>query len=69
MKDNINTRTAQVLINGGWQDIEPIDIKEGMTIRMFEPDEKPVLGVDGSTEFVAKSEVYYLSYGVIGFDC
>jgi hypothetical protein len=69
MKDNINTRTAQVLINNEWVDINPIEIKKGMTFRMFESDGVQVVGVGYTTDFVAESDAYYMENGVISVKC
>lgn len=57
--DNINTRTAEILINGVWEKINPIDIKKGMTFRMFEETEEPVVGKKGISSWVATSNAYY----------
>lgn len=51
-------RTAQVLINDKWIDIEFKNIKEGDKFRLFEPDGTIVKDNDGNTEFIATSNPY-----------
>lgn len=39
---DVNTRMSEILVDGEWQSINPIDIKKGMIFRMFEDDGTPV---------------------------
>ena len=59
-----NTRTSEVLINGEWQSIKPIDIKNGMIFRLFESDGESVTwGIVDS--WTALSDAYLTEDGVI----
>lgn len=62
-----NTRMSEILIDGDWQSISPINIKKGMTFRMFEEDGAPVTWEDVSS-WVALSDAYYMKNGVIAVD-
>jgi len=62
-----NTRMSEILVDGEWQSISPIDIKKGMTFRMFEEDGTPVTWKDISS-WVALSDAYYMENGVICVD-
>lgn len=66
--DNINTRTAEVLINDQWISIFPIEIKAGMTFRMFESDGESVIGLNDANSWVALSDAFYMENGVIAVD-
>lgn len=61
--NNKNIRTSEVYINNQWQSINPIDIKEGMRFRMFEPDGEPV-GWEGAS-WEASENAYYNEDGII----
>lgn len=60
-----NTRTAEILVNGEWVSIEPIDIKAGMFFRMFEETGEPVIGLKNSTLWEAVENAYYNDNGVV----
>ena len=59
-----NTRTCKILIDDEWQSIRPINIKEGMTFRLFEEDGTPIACED-ICSWVATSDAYYMEDGVI----
>jgi hypothetical protein len=61
-------RKVEVLKNGKWQSIEFKDICKGDIFRLFESTGEPVIDNNGKTEFVAKSEPYITSDGVLGVD-
>jgi len=46
-----NTRTAEVMVDGKWIHIDPINIKKGMGFRMFEEDGTPVT-TNGINSFI-----------------
>lgn len=51
-------RKVQALRDDIWTDIQFTDLKRGDIFRMFDPpDNTPVVGVEGGTEFLATSEV------------
>jgi len=60
-----NTRTSEILINDQWKFISPIEIKEGMIFRMFEPDGEPFVGLGDTYSWVATSDAYCMEDGVI----
>jgi hypothetical protein len=63
--DNINTRTAEILINGFWESINPIEIKNGMTFRMFEGSGELITNKKGQSVWTAISDAYYNDKGII----
>lgn len=65
----MDKRKIEVRRDGLWQDIEMKDVKAGDTIRMFESEDKPVIGVDGKTEFVASADAELVEEGVYGCKC
>ena len=52
-----NTHTAEVLVDGKWIHIEPINIKKGMGFRMFEEDGNPVT-TNGINSFKASKVTF-----------
>lgn len=56
--NNKNVRTSEVFINNQWKKINPIDIKKGMTFRMFEPDGTPVMW-EWLSFWEASGDAYY----------
>lgn len=61
---NKNTRISEILVDGEWQNINPIDIKQGMTFRMFEEDGTPVTW-EWISSWTATSDAYYNEDGII----
>ena len=59
-----NTRTAEVMVDGEWIRINPINIKKGMGFRMFEEDGTPVI-TNGINSFIASGDAYINKHGVI----
>lgn len=68
IKDEINTRTSEVLSGGDWIKINPINIKKDMTFRMFEDTGEPILGLNDTTSWIATSDAYYNEGGVVTID-
>ena len=66
--DSENVRTAEILINDEWQPINPVEVRRGMTFRLFEPDKTPVLGIGNSTSWIAINDAYYNDDGIITID-
>ena len=63
-KKDPNVRRAQILVEGTWTDVKPLEIKKGMTFRLFEPDGTPVFRPDGQREFIASKDTYLREDGV-----
>ena len=63
-----NTRTAEILVNGEWVSIEPIDITAGMFFRMFEETGEPVIGLEDSTVWEAIGDAYFNKDGIVTID-
>ena len=59
-----NTRTAEVMVNGEWIHIDPINIKKGMGFRMFEEDGTPVI-TNGINSFIASGDAFINKHGVV----
>lgn len=64
-----NVRIAKVRNdNKEWIETNPLDLKEGMIFRMFEPDGSPVSGINADIIFTAMSDAYVDKNGVIGIN-
>lgn len=60
-----NTRTAEILVNGDWVKIDPINIKKGMRFRMFEDDGTLITDENGLFSYVASSDAYINRHNTI----
>jgi hypothetical protein len=59
-----NERIVQIFENGGWVNVHPRYLKEGVRFRMFEPTGEPVADKAGETVFVCVAEVYKNKEGI-----
>lgn len=63
---NPNVRTAYVLENGEWVKVKGMDIKKGMSFKLFDPDGTPV----GEKEYyVASADSFLTRDGIICTTC
>jgi len=62
-----NVRLSYILKNNEWVKVNGMDIKEGMTFKMYEPDGiTPVLDYNGKAGvFIASSDSYMDDCGII----
>ena len=65
--DNKNTR-FEIRVLNEWESINPIDIKDGMTFRMYEKDGYPVT-YKGEYYWVADGDAFYNDDGNVTINC
>lgn len=61
-------RKVEILKNGQWCETNFESICAGDTFRMFESTSEAVVDKNGNTQFVAKTNPYMTSDGVLGVD-